>query len=223
MEKLQKRRTSAEKITRLLNDIRENKSNAINRFLKEAQQTVLSFGMKVCGGHVQDAEDTMQEVLVRFFRGARKLKFNDTKVLRVWLYKVAKNACLMNRRKGKYEPIYMSSINELLPRNENGEVQTLDIPDWSRIPDKLILEKENSHIIQKALLELPLDYRIVLVLRDMEGLSTKEVSEVVGISETNVKVRLHRARLFMRNELSKYLSPIYEKGERVEEEKGAKL
>ncbi|HWP92107.1 MAG TPA: sigma-70 family RNA polymerase sigma factor [Thermodesulfobacteriota bacterium] len=223
MEKLQKRRTSAEKITRLLNDIRENKSNAINRFLKEAQQTVLSFGMKVCGGHVQDAEDTMQEVLVRFFQGARKLKFNDTKVLRVWLYKVAKNACLMNRRKGKYEPRYMSSINELLPRNENGEVQTLDIPDWSRIPDKLILEKENHHIIQKALLELPLDYRLVLVLRDMEGLSTKEVSEIVGISETNVKVRLHRARLFMRNELSKYLNPIYEKGERVEEEKGAKL
>jgi RNA polymerase sigma-70 factor (ECF subfamily) len=219
MEKLQKRRTSAEKITRLLNDIRENKSNAINRFLKEAQQTVLSFGIKVCGGHVQDAEDTMQEVLVRFFRGAKKLKFNDPKVLRVWLYKVAKNACLMNRRKGKYEPRYMSSINEPLPRNENGEAQTLDIPDWSRIPDKLILEKENSHIIQKALLELPLDYRLILVLRDMEGLSTKEVSEIVGISETNVKVRLHRARLFMRNELSKYLDLIFDRGENFEREK----
>lgn len=216
MGKLQKRRTSAEKIALLLNDIRENKSNAINRFLKEAQQTVLSFGIKVCGGHVQDAEDTMQEVLVQFFRGARKLKFNDPKVLRVWLYKVAKNACLMNRRKGKYEPRYMSSIDELLPKNENGEVE---IPDWSRIPDRLILEKENHRIIQKALLELPLDYRLVLVLRDMEGLSTKEVSEVVGISETNVKVRLHRARLFMRNELSRYLDLIFDRREGFEREK----
>jgi RNA polymerase sigma-70 factor (ECF subfamily) len=216
MGKLQKRKTSAEKIALLLNDIRENKSNAINRFLKEAQQTVLSFGIKVCGGHVQDAEDTMQEVLVRFFRGARKLKFNDPKVLRVWLYKVTKNACLMNRRKGKYEPRYMSSIDELLPKNENGEVE---IPDWSRIPDRLILEKENHRIIQKALLELPLDYRLVLVLRDMEGLSTKEVSEVVGISETNVKVRLHRARLLMRNELSRYLDLIFDRGEGFEREK----
>lgn len=216
MGKLQKRRTSAEKIALLLNDIRENESNAINRFLKEAQQTVLSFGIKVCGGHIQDAEDTMQEVLVRFFRGARKLKFNDPKVLRVWLYKVTKNACLMNRRKGKYEPRYMSSIDELLPKNENGEVE---IPDWSRIPDRLILEKENHRIIQKALLELPLDYRLVLVLRDMEGLSTKEVSEVVGISETNVKVRLHRARLFMRDELSRYLDLIFDRREGFEREK----
>jgi RNA polymerase sigma-70 factor (ECF subfamily) len=110
----------------------------------------------------------------------------------------------------------MSSIDELLPKDENGEVE---IPDWSRIPDRLILEKENHRIIQKALFELPLDYRLVLVLRDMEGLSTKEVSEVVGISETNVKVRLHRARLFMRNELSRYLDLIFDRREGFEREK----
>ncbi len=214
---------SSEKLTLLLSEIRENNPNSINRLLKEIHQMVLSFGMKICGGHIQDAEDTMQVVLVQFFRGARKLKFDTPKALRVWLYKVAKNVCLMNRRKGKYEPKDMLSIDSPLHKNKKEEGKPLDIPDWSRIPDKLILEKENNQIIQKALLELPLDYRLVLVLRDMEGLSTKEVSKVVGISETNVKVRLHRARLFMRNELSKYLNPIYEKGERVEAEKGAKL
>lgn len=223
MEKLQKSKTSAEKITRLLNDIREDKPNSIDRFLREIQQKVLSFGMKVCGGHVSDAEDTMQEVLIQFFRGARRLKFNDPKALTVWLYKVARNACLMSRRKGKYEPKDILSLDTLMPKNENGEEKPMDVPDWSSIPDNAILQKENQHIIERALLEIPIDYRLILVLRDMEGLSTEEVSTVVGISENNVKVRLHRARLFMRNELSKYLDLIYEKGEGLEKEKETRL
>jgi len=216
-----KGKTSTEKITRLLNDIEKNKPKATDRFLEEIQQSVLSFGMKVCGGHVEDAEDTMQEVLIQFFRGARRLKFNDPRALTVWLYRVAKNACLMSRRKGKYEPRDVLSLDKLMPRNVNVEEHTLDIPDWSRVPDGVILEKENRHIIHEALLQIPLDYRLVLVLRDMEGLSTKEVSKVLRISETNVKVRLHRARLFVRNELSKYMDLIYGKGEGVEQKKKA--
>jgi RNA polymerase sigma-70 factor (ECF subfamily) len=217
MEKLQKRKIAVEKISKILDDIKEDKPNAIDRFLKEIQQLVLSFGMKVCGGHIEDAQDTMQEVLIEFFRGARRFKFNNPKALTVWLYKVAKNACLMSRRKEKYEPKDIFSFDSPIPKDQNEEKRH-EIPDWSKIPDRAVLERENQDIIQKALLQVPFDYRLVLVLRDMEGLSTKEVSKVVGISDANVKVRLHRARLLMRNALSKYLDSIYKKGEEVEKE-----
>ncbi len=217
MKRLQtKGNTPVDEITQLLKDIKENKPSAIDRFLKEIQKMVFAFGMRVCGGQIEDTEDTVQEVLLRFFQGARKLKFNDPRALTVWLYKVAKNTCLMSRRKGKYEPKDMLSLDSFMPEKENEVGRLLEVPDWSRVPDGILLNKENRHFIEKALLELPLEYRLVLVLRDMEDLSTKEVSDVLGISEANVKVRLHRARLFVRDALPKYLGLIYGKGERVE-------
>ncbi len=196
---------STERLSRLLIEIRENNPNSINRFLKEIQQTVLNFGMKVCGGQIEDAQDTMQEVLTQFFRGARELKFNDAKALRVWLYKVAKNACLMSRRKDKYEPGVKLSMDELISKRNGEDFKEPNVPDSSNVPDRIVLANEKKRIIQEALLQIPIDYRLVLVLRDMEGLSTKEVSEVLGITESNVRVRLHRARLFMRNELGKHM------------------
>lgn len=217
MKRLQtKGNTPVGQIARLLKDIEENKPSAVDRFLTTIQQTVFAFGMKVCGGQIEDTEDTMQEVLVRFFQGARKLKFKDPRALTVWLYKVAKNACLMSRRKGKYEPKVMLSLDSLIPDKENEGVGLLEIPDWSGVPDEIFLNSENRHIIEKALLDLPLKYRLILVLRDMEELSTKEVSKVLGISEANVKVGLHRGRLFIRDALAKHFDVIYGKGDRVE-------
>jgi RNA polymerase sigma-70 factor, ECF subfamily len=217
MKRLQtKGNTPVGQIARLLKDIEENKPHAVDRFLTTIQETVFAFGMKVCGGQIEDTEDTMQEVLIRFFQGARKFKFKDPRALTVWLYKVAKNACLMSRRKGMYEPKDMLSLNSLLPKKESERVRLLEVPHWSRAPDEILLNRENRYIIEKALLDLPLEYRLVLVLRDMEDLSTKEVSNVLGISEANVKVRLHRGRLFIRNALSKNFAVTYGKGERFE-------
>ncbi|GBD39360.1 ECF RNA polymerase sigma factor SigE [bacterium HR37] len=202
-------KTPKERIERLLVDIRENKTGAVERFLKEIQSTVLAFGIKVCGGHMEDAKDTMQEVLIQFFRGARRLRFKDPKALTVWLYKVAKNACLMSRRRGKYEPGELLSINGGLREGDGANIsKQMDLPDWSGVPDRILFEKEKKQIVQRALLELPLDYRLILVLRDMEGLSTREVSEVMGISESNAKVKLHRARLYLRDKLSKHFNGL---------------
>lgn len=224
MQKMAKRlqitkKKSWESIKSLLDNIREGKANATNYFLEEIQQTVFSFGMKVCGGDVEDAEDTMQEVLIKFFRGAKNLEFNDPRALRVWLYKVAKNACLMKRRKGKFEPDYILSTDDLAPKSETGERKEPNIPDWSQTPDMAAHFRENQKIIQDALLRIPFDYRLVLVLRDMEGLSTSETSEVLDISENNVKVRLYRARMKMRDEVAEYLNLIYREDEKFERTK----
>lgn len=189
------------KILILLKDIKEDKPNAVDRFLQEIQQTVLNFGMKVCGGKVEDAEDTMQEVLLQFFKGAKKLDFNDPSALRVWLYKVAKNACLMSRRRGKDEPKYTYSLDDTAHKRSKDDGNESVICDSSNMPDKAVQIKENVSLIEDALQKIPIDYRLVLILRDMEDLSTKEASDILEISESNVKVKLHRARLMMREEL----------------------
>lgn len=201
-ERLQSERKNEDnKILILLKDIKENKPNAVNKFLKEIQKTVLNFGMKVCGGKVEDAEDTMQEVLLQFFKGAKKLNFNDPSALRVWLYKVAKNACLMSRRRGKYEPKYTYSLDDTTHKRSRDDGNESFTCDSSSIPDKAVQIKENNRLIEEALQKIPIDYRLVLILRDMEDLSTKEASDILEISESNVKVKLHRARLMMREEL----------------------
>jgi RNA polymerase sigma-70 factor (ECF subfamily) len=80
-----------------------------------------------------------------------------------------------------------------------------EIPDWSNLPDDVLLKEELRELVRRATLALPTQYRMVLVMRDMEQLSTKEVAEALEISEENVKIRLHRARLFLRQELERYI------------------
>ena len=208
MKRLQK--TKNEKFVGLIRDIKENKPNALNSLLKEVQQTVHSFGMKVCGGAVEDAEDTTQETLLQFFKNAKILEFRNPRSLVVWLYKVAKNVCIMSRRKGKYEPKHTLSIEDAGYNESYDNLQNIALKDSSGDPENLVVKKENQHIIQEAMLTIPLNYRLVLVLRDMEQLTTKEVSDVLDITEQNVKVRLHRARMMMRKELLKQKSSIGE-------------
>ena len=92
-----------------LDGIRAGDPNSFNAFISLAQSTVYSFGRKVCG-HVEDAEDTMQQTLLKAFEELPALTFTNEKAVRVWLYKVAKNVCLMMRRKGKFHPIEELSL-----------------------------------------------------------------------------------------------------------------
>ena len=170
---------------------------ALERALALLQNTVFSFSMKVCGQR-QDAEDTMQEVLVRSVPYLPK--FDSPRALVVWLYKVAKNRCLMSRRKSKFAPKREISLEELMP-----DRQDLQRSDGSRSvdPETVAIRSEEAGRLRKAIHKLPPQYRIVLVLRDMEGLTDEEVAEITGLRSGTVRVRLHRARLFVRKELMK--------------------
>jgi RNA polymerase sigma-70 factor (ECF subfamily) len=161
------------------------------------QNTVFSFSMKVCGQR-QDAEDTMQEVLVKSVPYLPK--FDSPRALVVWLYKVAKNRCLMSRRKSKFAPKREISLEELMP-----DRQDLQRSDGARSvnPETVAIRSEEAGRLRKAIHKLPPQYRIVLVLRDMEGLTDEEVAEITGLRSGTVRVRLHRARLFVRKELMK--------------------
>ena len=164
------------------------------------QETVFSFSMRVCNQR-EDAEDTMQEVLVKSVPVLPK--FDSPKALIVWLYKVAKNHCLMSRRKSKFAPKRELSLEELMP--DRAELAKLG--DAGAVnPEAFAIRSQEAHWLREAVQRLPPQYRIILVLRDMEGLSDDEVAEITGLRPGTVRVRLHRARLFVRKELMKGLT-----------------
>jgi len=174
---------------------------ALEQALALLQNTVFSFSMRVCGQR-QDAEDTMQEVLVKSV--GYLPKFDSPKALLVWLYKVAKNRCLMSRRRSKFAPKEELSLNELMP--DRKELARLGA-DGSMNPEMFAIRSEEAARLREAIQKLPPQYRIVLVLRDMEGLTDEEAAEITGLRSGTVRVRLHRARLFVRKEVMKAWKP----------------
>ena len=163
------------------------------------QQTVYSFSMKVCG-HPEDAEDTMQEVLYRSLRHLAKI--HDPRALAVWLYTVTRNRCWRMRRKGSSAPKQMLSLQELMP----GEAEMARLlEDAARQPENRLLRGEQHKLLHQAILRIPAQLRIVLVLHDMEELATDDVARILDLQPGTVRVRLHRARLSVRKELSRVL------------------
>jgi RNA polymerase sigma-70 factor, ECF subfamily len=174
---------------------------ALEQALALLQDTVFSFSMRVCGQR-QDAEDTMQEVLLKSV--PHLPKFDSPKALVVWLYKVAKNRCLMSRRRSKFAPNRELSLEELMP--DRRELEKLSSENGIN-PERFAIRSEEAGMLREAIQKLPAQYRIVLVLRDMEGLTDEDVAEITGLRAGTVRVRLHRARLFVRKELMKAWKP----------------
>jgi RNA polymerase sigma-70 factor (ECF subfamily) len=148
----------------------------------------------------------MQEVLVKSV--PQLPRFDNPKAVLVWLYKVAKNRCLMSRRKSKFAPQQELSLDELMPDRE--ELESLN-GSTTINPEAYAIRSQEAGRLREAIQKLPPQYRIVLVLRDMEGLTDEEVAEITGLRAGTVRVRLHRARLFVRKEITKQLGPVIAK------------
>lgn len=181
--------------------LRRGDDAGLEQALALLQNTVFSFSMRVCGQR-EDAEDTMQEVLLKSVPYLPK--FDSPKALVVWLYKVAKNRCLMNRRKSKFAPAHELSLEDLMP--DRKELQELT-GDGRISPESYAIHSQQASRLREAIQSLPSQYRIVLVLRDMEGLTDDEVAEITGLRPGTVRVRLHRARLFVRKKLMSAWKP----------------
>ena len=174
----------------------EKSPQSLEHALELIQGTVFSFSMKVCGQR-EDAEDTMQEVLVKSL--PQLSKFESPRALLVWLYKVAKNRCLMSRRRSRFAPEPDLSLDGLMPDRYQLDRIAKEGP---LNPESLAIRSQEARRLREAIQKLPPQYRIVLVLRDMEGLTDEEVGEVTGVRPGTVRVRLHRARLFVRKALA---------------------
>lgn len=170
--------------------------DAMESLLMRAQEVAYRFSVTVCG-HADEAEDVMQEALLKTYRHAARIR--DPRAFRPWLYRTVRNACLMRRRRRVDEPRTMLSLDELLP--DPGEQRALDAPDPGKNPEQLAVNARLRRRLTEALQALAPAYRLVVFLREMEGLSTREVAHVMGTSEANVKTRLHRARMFLQKQL----------------------
>ncbi len=155
------------------------------------------FAQRLCG-EVEDARDLVQETFLNAYRGLPH--FRGDAQFSTWLYRIASRVCLAMRRRRKGEPEYELSLEEFIPTSD-GELQ-LQIRADGLTPEEALENKQLRRALRQAIQGLPAKYRLVLVLRDMEGLSAKEVGTVMGLNERAVKSRLHRARLFVRRELT---------------------
>ncbi len=180
----------------LLDAVRRGAPEAFDAFVERYGQRLLAFGLRMCGHH-QDAEDVFQETLLKAYEGLRSVR--EPKAVRTWLFRVAANQCLMSRR--KVPPGREVSLEDLKPPGwERGEPE--DIPDWSQLPTVAAERAELRRLLESALAELPPEARIVALLRDVEGLSTQETAEALGLGVSAVKMRLHRARRQLRQYLA---------------------
>ena len=171
---------------------------ALTQLLMRAQEVAWRFSSSVCG-HADDAEDAMQEALIKTYRYVGRIR--EPEAFRSWLYRTVRNACLMGRRKKAGEPARLESLDELLP-GADGRVRP-DAPHPGKNPEQLADNAALRRRLRKALHSLPGPYRAIVFLREMEGLSTREVATVMGISEENVKTRLHRARVQLQANLAR--------------------
>jgi RNA polymerase sigma-70 factor (ECF subfamily) len=163
---------------------------ALERLLMRAQEVAWRFSTSVCG-HADDAEDAMQEALLKTYRHVGRIR--DPGAFRPWLYRTVRNACLMGRRKRAGEPTRLWSLDDVV--RSDGHSLRVDAPDPRKNPEQLADNAGLRRRLRRALRTLPGPYRAVVFLREMEGLSTREVAKVMGMSEDNVKTRLHRARV----------------------------
>jgi RNA polymerase sigma-70 factor (ECF subfamily) len=186
---------------RLLERIRTDEPGAFESFVSLFEDRIYRFGMRMCGER-EDAREVLQDTLFQAYKSIKSLKHPGA--LKSWLYRVAANACLMKRRKGKFEPEKELSLDELGPREEGHP--RAEIPDPAALPDEALVRSELRETVRRAVAEVPPNYRIVLVMRDMEHLSTSEVAAALQLPETAVKMRLHRARLMVRQRLEAALS-----------------
>lgn len=183
---------------------RDGDPAALEALVRSHQDRVYSFAMRMCR-NVEDAKDILQDTFLGVIRSIRE--FREESKFSTWLYRIAANACLKKRRRGVHDPTPEQelSLDDLMPRTD-AEGRKPEIPDWSGDAERALLHGELSARMENAIDKLPKDYKIVLVLRDVEGLSAEETAHAVGLSVPAVKSRLHRARVFVRRELADYLT-----------------
>src|SRR6185295_8734829 len=168
-----------------------------DRVYRDHVDRIFRFAHRLCGGE-DDAKDLVQETFLNAYRGLKDFR-GDASVT-TWLYTIAANASVRMRRRRKGEPQRELSLDEFIPTSD-GEFQ-LQLPSRGLSPQQAMENKELRRALSQAIQKLPKKYRLVLVLRDMEELTAKEVGSIMRLNERAVKSRLHRARLFVRKELS---------------------
>jgi RNA polymerase sigma-70 factor (ECF subfamily) len=188
----------------LVERLRAHDAGALETLMERYSPRIYRVAFGITRRH-PEAEEVVQDVFLTLFRKIDM--FEGRAALGTWLYRVAANAALIKRR-GKRVELEMS-LEDCLPAfrsdgHREGD-RTLLVADWSPTPESELLSGEAREILEQALERLPEHYRALLVLRDVEELSNEEVADILGESVSSVKSRLHRARMALREVLTRRL------------------
>ena len=154
-------------------------------------------------GNAEDAEEAVQDAFLSVIR--RIDTFRGDSAFGSWLYRIVANAAYqrLRTRRGRGADI---SLDNLLPVFDAHGRHVAPVTDWSMTLEDPARQTELRMVLGAAIEELPADYRAVVLLRDVEGLSHRDIGEALGLTTVNVKARVHRARLFLRKRLESHLS-----------------
>jgi len=144
------------------------------------------------------AQDILQDVLKKVVEKIDTFKGESS--IYTWLYRITVNECLMKIRSNKKRP--MVSWEDILPKYEDEVITThQEFADWSKLSDTKLMEKEAREFIRQCVEELPEDYRAPYILKDLEQFSEQEVCDVLDLKKSVMKIRVHRARMYIRKKL----------------------
>lgn len=183
----------------LIRAINAGRRDLFQELVRKHQQSLYSFGYRMCG-NVQDTEDMVQETFLNVFRYLKDFRYEAK--FKNWMYRIATSTCIKKRRRSKFAPESELSLDDFVP-GDPADMPS-EMPSWASLPLDRVLNAELSNQIKEAILSLPEKYRMVIVLRDIEGFSTDETAQILNLTAANIKVRLHRARLYVRDRLKEY-------------------
>lgn len=183
----------------LVKDLQAGKTESFERLATLYQKKIYALSFNLTR-NVMDSQDVTQEVLLTLFKKIHT--FQGKSAFSSWVYRITVNTSYMKLRSRKKDQSI--SIEELLPSFNGSGFQQEKIQDWSENTESLLFDNETRETIQKAVDLLPDKEKVVFLLRDVEGLSTEKVSEILELTLPAVKSRLHRARLFLRKKLANY-------------------
>lgn len=176
----------------LIQQAKEGNRKALADLIKLYEQTVYNFSFKICRDR-EKAENIMQETFYSMVKSLHQ--FDGNSKLSTWLYRIVSNHCLMAARKLKNQQFVSLE-------NEEGLYDERYIADWETLPNKNTENEELRKILDNAIVKLSPEYRMIFLLRDVEGLSTEDTAKATDLSVPAVKSRLHRARAFLRKEIN---------------------
>ncbi len=174
-------------------ELAKNGNNkAMAELVRNYEKTIYNFAFKICR-NPDRAENITQETFLSMVKSLTQ--FDGKSKLSTWLYRIVSNHCLMEFRKNRHEVI---SIDE----DEDGFYDNNFAANWHLEPQNILENSELKQILDDAITKLSPEYRVVFLLRDVEGLSTEETGKITELTVSAVKSRLHRARAFLRKELN---------------------
>jgi RNA polymerase sigma-70 factor (ECF subfamily) len=179
----------------LVEALRRGEPEALPALVDRYGGRIYNFAARMCHS-AEDAKDIMQDTFLATMRSVSG--FRGEARLSTWLFRITANACRKMHRRGKYEPPTHLSLEELMPSEE----EKAALASAAETPDAALVRTDRREVLEEGIAALAPGYRAVLILRDLEGLSTDETAHALGLTPMAVKVRLHRARLALRARLA---------------------